>query len=70
MITVIGKPGCSRCAVTKNILDTKQINYIYSMFTDLSTEIQEKYMQMAQMSNLTAFPLIFKDDVLVTLQEI
>jgi glutaredoxin len=70
MISIIGTPACSRCTITKNILDSRKIPYEYRMFTELSSADQDLYMRLAEKSNHLSFPLIIKDNAVVTLQEI
>ena len=44
MIKVIGKTGCNRCTMTKNILTNKNVEFEYLLFEDLSSDEQNKYM--------------------------
>jgi glutaredoxin len=70
MIRVIGKHGCSRCEITKQILDNKGIDYSYEYLSDLSTEEQEKITNMAIESAKISMPMILKDNKLVDVKEI
>ncbi len=69
MIIVIGTESCSRCTTTKNILDVKGIEYKYLLITDYPDENQNKFMEMAEKANQMSFPLIIKNDKIITLQE-
>lgn len=67
---IIGKDKCSRCNMVKTVLDNKSINYEYILFEELSQEEQDSYLQLAKDSNQTSFPLIIKENKLITLQEV
>lgn len=70
MLKIIGLKNCSKCTVTKQILDSKKIEYKYSILTELPEEERRRYAQMARDCNYNAMPLIIKDDKLITLQEV
>ena len=70
MIKLIGKTGCNRCIMTKNILTNKGVDFEYLLFEDLSSEDQDKYMKLAEEQHMIELPLIIKDDDLMTLQEL
>lgn len=70
MILLIGTKHCSRCQMTTNILTNKNIPFEYKLFDSLSQEDQDKYLNIAKNVNQTSFPIIFKDDKIVTLQQI
>jgi glutaredoxin len=56
--------------MTTNILTNKNIPFEYKLFDSLSQEDQDKYLNIAKNVNQTSFPIIFKDDKIVTLQQI
>lgn len=70
MILVIGLKNCSKCTITKQILDSQNIKYSYLILTELSEEDRRKYAQMARDVNYNTMPLIIKNDKLSTLQEV
>ena len=70
MLKIIGLKNCSKCTVTKNILDSRKIPYEYSILSELPEDERRKYAQMARDCDYNAMPLIIKDDKLITLQEV
>ena len=70
MIKVIGKKSCSRCDMTKNILNNKNIPYEYLMLEDVSQEDKAMYLKMAREAKQMEMPLIIKDNIVVNLQEV
>ena len=70
MIKVIGTQGCSRCMMTKNILTKKNIDFTYDLITSLSQEDQNKYIKLAQDKGFMNFPIIIKNNEIVTLEDI
>lgn len=70
MILVIGTQNCSRCSMIKNILTEKSIQYEYKLINEMSEEDTNKHMDMAKAKNQMSFPLIIKENKLVTLQEV
>lgn len=70
MLKVISKENCSRCIMTKNILENKGVDFEYITFENLTKEDQDKYIETARKSRLMSFPLIVKDEILVQLQEV
>jgi glutaredoxin len=67
MLLVIGLKNCSKCTITKQILDSKNIEYEYYTLTELPAEDKRKYAQMARDIDYNDMPLIIKDDKLITL---
>lgn len=53
-----------------NILTNKNIPFKYKLFDSLSQEDQDKYLNIAKEKNQMSFPMIFKDDEIVTLQQL
>lgn len=70
MILLIGKEGCNRCTMTKNILTNKCVDFKYVHLDDLSQEEQDKYIKLATENNMLELPLIIKDNNIVTLQQL
>lgn len=70
MITVIGNQGCSRCTQTKNILTQKGIEFTYKLFNDFSNNEQEEIMINAQNKGQTNFPIILKNNEIITLEDV
>ncbi|MCE5220018.1 MAG: hypothetical protein LLF98_01820 [Clostridium sp.] len=70
MILIIGTQNCSRCNMTKTILDKKNIEYTYKLSNDISKEELNEYMKKARIKGLLNFPLIIKNDEIIEVQEI
>lgn len=70
MILVVGTEHCSRCDTVKNILNNKNIEYEYRYISEYSEENKEKVLAMAKEAQQTSFPLIIKDERIITLQEV
>ena len=70
MILLIGTENCSRCNMVKGLLNDKNINYTYKLMSDLSKEEQDRLLELARESKQTSFPLILKDNKIITLQEV
>lgn len=70
MILLIGKEGCNRCLMTKNILTNKGVDFKYVYLDNLSQEEQNKYINLATEKNMIELPLIVKDNDIVTLEQI
>jgi len=68
-IKIIGEHGCSACMMTKQILDSKKVEYIYSIFSELSDIRQEELLVIAKENGKLSMPLIFINDNQMTLQE-
>lgn len=69
MLTVIGKQNCSRCLITKNILNQNHVEFKYSEIEDFDNKEQERYLKIAEDNGQLLFPLIFKDNSLISLSE-
>jgi len=67
---VIGTKNCGRCNMTKKILDGKSISYEYKLLDDLTQEEKDLYLSMARKVGLLSFPLIIKNNNVITLQEV
>ena len=70
LIKIIGKQQCSRCDMTKNILNNKQIEFEYVLMESLTPEEQTEYRKMAIKAKQMEMPLIIKDNKIITLQEV
>lgn len=68
MIKVIGNTNCSRCAMTKKILEKNNIEFEYVLITDLDN--QSELLEEATQKGLMSFPLIIKDGTMISLQEV
>ena len=69
-IKVIGSKNCGRCQMVKQILDNKSIEYKYSLLEDFSEEEQNDLINKAKNTGNMQFPLIIKDNKIITLQEV
>ena len=70
MLRIIGGKNCSRCTVTKIILDQKKIEYSYDLIEELSENEVNEVMGKAREINQVSLPLIFKDNKLIKLEEV
>lgn len=68
-IKVIGRTGCSRCEMVKNLFKNKGISYTYQLLDDLNNEDKDKFIEQAQSKGLMNLPLIIKNDEVVDLDE-
>lgn len=70
MILVIGTKNCLNCKMVKANLDKKDIEYTYKLNEELSEEELNIYVNKARVKGLLNFPLIVKDEEIITIQEI
>lgn len=70
MILVIGNKNCSRCEMTKTILNNKGIDFTYKLIEEISSEDRNKYTALATEKGLLSMPLIIRDENIITLQEV
>ncbi len=70
MLLIIGTQNCSKCKMTKSILDKKGIEYTYKLNEELTNEEFFNYMEQARNKRLMNFPLIIKDEEIITLEDI
>jgi glutaredoxin len=70
MIQVIGNPGCQRCRKVEKALDEEEIEYTYSLMTELKAADADRYMEKAKAAGQQYFPIIIKDSKLVKLEDI
>lgn len=68
MIKVIGNENCSRCEMTKQILKQNNIEFEYTLFSELDNQLELK--KEAMLKGMMNFPIIIKDEVIVDLQEV
>lgn len=69
-ITVYGTQGCSRCLMIKKMLDNKKIKYDYLLFEDLNNSEKDNIMDLAQNKGIQSFPLIIRDNEIITIEEV
>lgn len=70
MIQVIASIGCSKCKQAKIRLDKENIKYSYRFIDELNDDTADRYMDMAKEAGQQNFPIIIKDDNLVSLEDI
>jgi glutaredoxin len=70
IIEIFGIENCSRCIMAKKILDKKGVKYIYYSINDIPIEEQKNKEQLAKQNGIFSFPLIFKDNKIVKLEDI
>ena len=62
MIILVGNTGCSRCAMVKNILESKKIDFKYIIFDSLDNDTQDRVMKKATENGLMSFPMAFDEN--------
>lgn len=70
MVKIIGTKNCSRCAMTKNILSQKNIDYEYVDLGDIPQLEQDKYLVAAESMGLMNMPIIIKDEIPIRLEDL
>jgi arsenate reductase-like glutaredoxin family protein len=70
MYLLIGKENCSRCESIKLELENKKISYKYKLLNELPEEDKTKYLKLAREKKIIELPLIIKDNVLLSIQEV
>jgi len=56
--------------MTKAILDKKEIEYEYKLNNEISKDKFNTYLEKAKIKGLMNFPLIVKDEEIITLEDI
>lgn len=56
--------------MVKTILNNKNIDYEYKLLSELSNEDQSRYLEMCKKANQKSFPLIIKENKLISIQEV
>jgi len=56
--------------MTKAILDKKEIEYEYKLNNEISEDKFNTYLEKAKIKGLMNFPLIVKDEEIITLEDI
>jgi glutaredoxin len=67
---VIGSEGCSHCKMTQAILNKKGVEYEYKLRGDIPKEKLQEYIKLARNKGLATFPMIVKDEEIITIEEI
>lgn len=70
MLLVIGTQNCSKCNMVKSILNNKGIEYIYKLNNEIPEGKFNIYLEKAKVLGLMNFPLIIKDEEIITLEDI
>ncbi len=70
MIKVLGSKSCGRCDMIKTILNNRGVIYDYLLLEDISDLERNKYMDMAVTKGHRTMPLILKDEILISLEEV
>lgn len=70
LITVIGNPNCNRCGVIQNMLKQKGIEFEYKYLNDYSEGEQEKILQDSSDKGILGFPIIYKDNKIINIEDI
>lgn len=69
-MTVIGQVGCGKCIMIKNQLTKQGVDFYYILFNDMPQDKKDELIAKATQAGQTTFPIIIKDDKIVTLQEV
>jgi len=70
MYLIIGRKGCSRCTVIKNMLTSKNIDFEYKLLESLSSEESNEIVKKATKANQINMPLIFKNNEIIDIKEV
>lgn len=70
MLLIIGKENCSRCNMTKSVLDNKKIEYTYKLREEIEREEFNNYIKKINSKKIMNFPLIIRDEKIITLEDI
>jgi len=66
MIKVIGKENCSNCAGLKTYLENEGVEFTYVKIESLPKEEQLAIKKRARISRVMSFPLVIKDNIMMT----
>jgi glutaredoxin len=66
MITLIGKPNCTNCLITKKIFDNNGIEYEYKLLDDFTSEEKKHLLAEARIKGNMQMPIILKNGESVT----
>lgn len=66
MILVIGKENCSNCEALVTYLENEDIKFTYNKFEDLLQDEQLELKKKARLNKVMSFPLIIKDNVMMS----
>lgn len=69
MITIYGTKTCGRCRVLKTNLEKKNVEFTYTLLSDLSLEEQQQIMTDATQNGKKQLPIIIKDNTYYELTE-
>lgn len=70
LIKLLGNKGCSRCAMIKNLLTNKGVDFDYKLLDDIPEVEKQKYLKMASEKGLMSMPIIIKNDDVVDFKEV
>lgn len=70
MIKVIGKINCNKCDMVKKLLENNNIKYEYKLLDNMQENERKLIINIAKKQKIFEFPLVFKDDKLITLDEL
>jgi glutaredoxin len=70
MLLIIGTKNCPRCKMTKSVLNNKDIEYEYKLNDEISKKELDLYLEKAKEKGLMNFPLIIKDEEIITVEDI
>jgi glutaredoxin len=69
-IELYGMKNCSACLVVKRILTQRNIDFEYKILEELSESEKDRVIAIARNANSLKFPVILKDGVFVTVDEV
>ena len=70
MLKVIGKNGCSACVVLKEKLTQEGVEFEYVILDEVDNKTRKGYMKKAIQANHMSFPIVLKDDEIISQDEI
>ena len=65
-IILIGTKTCSRCSMTKSLLEKNGVAYEYQILDELSNKEQKEILEKAKNKGVISLPIILSDDVVVS----
>lgn len=70
MLKVIGKNGCGACVMLKEKLISEGVEFEYVVLDELDNKARKGYMKKAIQTNHMSFPIVLKDDEIISQDEI
>jgi len=68
LLRIIGSPNCGQCEMVKRILKKKEVDFSYSLFTEI--EDGQDLIDKAIKEGFANFPIILKGNNFMTISEV